>query len=130
MIGRIRERLLKKALPLRQVFLYRVSHYNLSASKVYLSLGFSRILVATLKFSYSHNYCTISLFYEAHLLLISLVSVETYVKSLNRPDLLDLVVVHPTSEDANMEDVEDLRPSKRKAVYTEVLCFHVHLATS
>ncbi|OVA00648.1 Ribonuclease II/R [Macleaya cordata] len=45
-------------------------------------------------------------------------TVETYVKSLGRPDLLDLVV-HPTSEDVSMEEVEDLRPSKRKAIYTE-----------
>lgn len=47
------------------------------------------------------------------------VSVESYVKSLVRPDLLDLLV-QPTLEDANMEEVEDLRPSKRKVMYIEV----------
>ncbi|PIA46664.1 hypothetical protein AQUCO_01500303v1 [Aquilegia coerulea] len=45
-------------------------------------------------------------------------TVETYVKSLGQPNLLDLVV-HPTSEDVGMEDVEDLRPSKRKVIYIE-----------
>lgn len=41
------------------------------------------------------------------------------MKSLDRPELLDLLV-QPTSEDVNMEEVEDLRPSKRKIIYTEV----------
>jgi hypothetical protein len=48
------------------------------------------------------------------------VSVESYVKSLDRPDLLDLLV-RPSSEDVEMEDVEDHRPSKRKIIYAEVL---------
>ena len=47
-----------------------------------------------------------------------LVSVESYVKSLGQPNLLDLVAL-PTSEDVGME-VEDLRPSKRKVIYSEV----------
>lgn len=41
------------------------------------------------------------------------------MKSLDKPELLDLIV-QPPSEDVNMEDVEDLRPSKRKVVYPEV----------
>ncbi|KAL5063563.1 hypothetical protein RYX36_025300 [Vicia faba] len=45
-------------------------------------------------------------------------TVESYVKSLDRPDLLDLLV-RPSSEDAEMEDVEDHRPSKRKVIYSE-----------
>ncbi|KAH9662275.1 exosome complex exonuclease RRP44 [Citrus sinensis] len=45
-------------------------------------------------------------------------TIESYVKSLGQPNLLDLLV-HPASEDVNMEDVEDLRPSKRKVIYTE-----------
>ncbi|KAF7806851.1 exosome complex exonuclease RRP44-like protein A isoform X1 [Senna tora] len=45
-------------------------------------------------------------------------TVESYVKSLARSDLLDLVV-RPSSEDVDMEEVEDLRPSKRKVIYTE-----------
>ncbi|KAG4389717.1 hypothetical protein GLYMA_06G143500v4 [Glycine max] len=44
--------------------------------------------------------------------------VESYVKSLVRPDLLDLLV-RPASEDVDMEEVEDLRPSKRKVIYSE-----------
>lgn len=48
-----------------------------------------------------------------------LVPVESYVRSLAQPGLLDLVVV-PSSGDVAMEDVEDLRPSKRKIVYNEV----------
>lgn len=55
-----------------------------------------------------------------HLGIIALSSVESYVRSLSRPDLLDLLV-QPASEDVNMEEVEDLRPSKRKIIYTEVL---------
>lgn len=50
---------------------------------------------------------------------ICLVSVESYVKSLGQPNLLDLVAL-PTSEDVGMEEVEDLRPSKRKVIYSEV----------
>ncbi|XP_075655871.1 exosome complex exonuclease RRP44 homolog A [Castanea sativa] len=49
---------------------------------------------------------------------ISAETIESYVKSLDRPDLLDLVV-QPSSEDVEMEEVEDLRPSKRKVIYTE-----------
>ncbi|EXB95112.1 Exosome complex exonuclease [Morus notabilis] len=49
---------------------------------------------------------------------ISADTIESYVKSLGRPDLLDLLV-HPASEDMAMEDVEDLRPSKRKIIFTE-----------
>ncbi|VAI10162.1 unnamed protein product [Triticum turgidum subsp. durum] len=45
-------------------------------------------------------------------------TVESYVRSLAQPGLLDLVVV-PSSGDVAMEDVEDLRPSKRKIVYNE-----------
>lgn len=45
-------------------------------------------------------------------------TVESYVKSLDRPDLLDLLV-RPSSEDVDMEEVEDLRPSKRKVIYSE-----------
>ncbi|TVU48520.1 hypothetical protein EJB05_08158 [Eragrostis curvula] len=45
-------------------------------------------------------------------------TVESYVRSLAQPGLLDLVVV-PTSGDVNMEDVEDLRPSKKKVIYSE-----------
>lgn len=49
---------------------------------------------------------------------ISAETIEAYVKSLDRRDLLDLVV-RPASEDVNMEEVEDLRPSKRKVIYAE-----------
>ena len=53
--------------------------------------------------------------------LICLVfTVESYVKSLGQTHLLDLLV-QSANEDANMEDVEDLRPSKRKVLYSEVL---------
>ncbi|XP_045786078.1 exosome complex exonuclease RRP44 homolog A isoform X3 [Trifolium pratense] len=45
-------------------------------------------------------------------------TVESYVKSLDRPDLLDLLV-RPSSEDVDMEEVEDHRPSKRKVIYSE-----------
>jgi len=55
---------------------------------------------------------------------LSFVSVESYVKSLVRPDLLDLLV-RPASEDVDMEEVEDLRPSKRKVIYSEVLSYLV-----
>ncbi|XP_042040282.1 exosome complex exonuclease RRP44 homolog A-like [Salvia splendens] len=45
-------------------------------------------------------------------------TVESYVKSLGQPALLDLIVQAPT-EDVAMEDAEDLRPSKRKTIYAE-----------
>ncbi|KAG8073299.1 hypothetical protein GUJ93_ZPchr0006g45558 [Zizania palustris] len=45
-------------------------------------------------------------------------TVESYVRSLAQPGLLDLVAVS-TSGDVAMEDVEDLRPSKRKVIYSE-----------
>lgn len=51
--------------------------------------------------------------------LLPLISVECYVKSLGQAELLDLIV-QPPSEEVNMEDVEDLRPSKRKVIYNEV----------
>ncbi|XP_042385217.1 exosome complex exonuclease RRP44 homolog A-like [Zingiber officinale] len=49
---------------------------------------------------------------------ISAETVESYVKSLGKPDLLDLVVLS-SSVDVPMEDVEDLRPSKKKIIYSE-----------
>ncbi|KAK9129204.1 hypothetical protein Sjap_009691 [Stephania japonica] len=49
---------------------------------------------------------------------ISAETVETYVKSLCQPNLLDLVV-QPTNEDISMEEVEVTRPSKRKVIYNE-----------
>ncbi|KAK4782897.1 hypothetical protein SAY86_007271 [Trapa natans] len=49
---------------------------------------------------------------------ISTETIETYIKSLGRQDLLDLIV-RPPSEDASMEDIEDLRPSKRRVIYAE-----------
>ncbi|KAA0046985.1 exosome complex exonuclease RRP44-like protein A [Cucumis melo var. makuwa] len=53
--------------------------------------------------------------------LICLVfTVESYVRSLGQTHLLDLLV-QSANEDANMEDVEDLRPSKRKVLYSEKL---------
>ncbi|KAG6387681.1 hypothetical protein SASPL_152873 [Salvia splendens] len=45
-------------------------------------------------------------------------TVESYVKSLDQPALLDLIVQAP-AEDVTMEDAEDLRPSKRKTIYAE-----------
>ncbi|XP_059644993.1 exosome complex exonuclease RRP44 homolog A [Cornus florida] len=45
-------------------------------------------------------------------------TVESYVKSLGQAGLLDLLV-QPSSEDVDMEEVEDLRPSKRKVIYPE-----------
>ncbi|EPS71662.1 hypothetical protein M569_03096, partial [Genlisea aurea] len=45
-------------------------------------------------------------------------TVDSYVKLLGRPELFDLIV-HTPSEDHLMEDVEDLRPSKRKTIYPE-----------
>lgn len=53
-----------------------------------------------------------------------LVPVESYVKSLGKPDLLDLVVLS-SSVDVTMEDVEDLRPSKKKIIYSEVFFFNI-----
>ncbi|XP_060193926.1 exosome complex exonuclease RRP44 homolog A [Lycium barbarum] len=49
---------------------------------------------------------------------ISAETVECYVKSLGQPELLDLIV-QPPSEDVNMDDVDDLRPKKRKIIYNE-----------
>ncbi|XP_039134558.1 exosome complex exonuclease RRP44 homolog A [Dioscorea cayenensis subsp. rotundata] len=49
---------------------------------------------------------------------LSAETIESYVRSLGRPDLLDLVAL-PTLQDVNMDDVEDLRPSKRKLIYSE-----------
>ncbi|OMO83389.1 Ribonuclease II/R [Corchorus olitorius] len=51
---------------------------------------------------------------------ISTDTIQSYVKSLGQPELLDLLV-HPASEsdDVAMEQVEDLRPSKRQVVYQE-----------
>ncbi|XP_065004841.1 exosome complex exonuclease RRP44 homolog A-like [Musa acuminata AAA Group] len=49
---------------------------------------------------------------------ISAETVESYVRSLGKPDLLDLVVLS-SSADVSMEDVEDLRPSKKKVIYSE-----------
>ncbi|GAB2279377.1 Exosome complex exonuclease RRP44 A [Dionaea muscipula] len=49
---------------------------------------------------------------------ISAETVESYVKSLGQPELLDLIV-QPTSEDVAMEDAEDMRPSKRKIIFSE-----------
>lgn len=57
--------------------------------------------------------------------MIFLTSVESYVRSLSRPDLLDLLV-HPASEVVIMEGVEDLRPSKRTIIYPEVLLLSLH----
>lgn len=48
-----------------------------------------------------------------------MISVESYVRSLAQPALLDLVVL-PTSQDVGMEEVEDIRPSKKKIIYSEV----------
>ncbi|XP_073149345.1 exosome complex exonuclease RRP44 homolog A [Henckelia pumila] len=45
-------------------------------------------------------------------------TVESYVKSLGQPVLLDLIA-QPLTEDTAMEDVEDLRPTKRKIIYPE-----------
>lgn len=49
---------------------------------------------------------------------ISAETVESYVKALGQPGLLDLLV-QPAPEDVGMEEVEDLRPSKRKVIYSE-----------
>ncbi|VFQ59900.1 unnamed protein product [Cuscuta campestris] len=45
-------------------------------------------------------------------------TVESYVRSLGRLELLDLIV-QPREEDINMDDVEDPRPSKKKVIYNE-----------
>ncbi|KAH9316308.1 hypothetical protein KI387_024935, partial [Taxus chinensis] len=45
-------------------------------------------------------------------------TVEAYVKSLGRPELLDLLV-QSSSEDGIGVEVEDLRPSKKKIVFSE-----------
>uniref|UniRef100_A0A7C9AS55 Uncharacterized protein n=1 Tax=Opuntia streptacantha TaxID=393608 RepID=A0A7C9AS55_OPUST len=49
---------------------------------------------------------------------ISAETVESYVKSLDRPELLDLLA-QPASGDVVMDDAEDLRPSKKKIIYSE-----------
>ncbi|KAF5753110.1 putative mitotic control protein dis3 [Tripterygium wilfordii] len=49
---------------------------------------------------------------------ISAETIESYVKSLGQPNLLDLLV-KPVSEDVEMEDADALRPSKRKVLYAE-----------
>ncbi|PIN23397.1 Exosomal 3'-5' exoribonuclease complex, subunit Rrp44/Dis3 [Handroanthus impetiginosus] len=49
---------------------------------------------------------------------ISAETVESYVKLLGQPALLDLIV-QPQSEDVIMEDAEDMRPAKRKIIYPE-----------
>nr|CAD1835273.1 unnamed protein product [Ananas comosus var. bracteatus] len=49
---------------------------------------------------------------------LSAETVESYVRSLAQPALLDLVVL-PTSQDVGMEEVEDIRPSKKKIIYSE-----------
>uniref|UniRef100_A0A803LNN6 Exosome complex exonuclease RRP44 homolog A n=1 Tax=Chenopodium quinoa TaxID=63459 RepID=A0A803LNN6_CHEQI len=49
---------------------------------------------------------------------ISAETVESYVKSLGQPELLDLLA-QPASEDMVIDSVEDIRPSKRKVVYSE-----------
>lgn len=61
----------------------------------------------------------------AHPWIIVLFTVESYVKSLGRPDLFDLLVVNPASEDVIMQEVEDLRPSKRKVIYSEVFMYYL-----
>ncbi|XP_074308701.1 exosome complex exonuclease RRP44 homolog A [Silene latifolia] len=45
-------------------------------------------------------------------------TVESYVRSLGQPELLDSLR-QPSSEDVAMDDVEDLRPSKKQAIYSE-----------
>ncbi|KAK1396485.1 exosome complex exonuclease RRP44-like [Heracleum sosnowskyi] len=49
---------------------------------------------------------------------ISAETVESFVKSLGQPELLDLLV-RPQFNDVHMVDSEDIRPSKRKVIYTE-----------
>ncbi|KAJ4839032.1 Exosome complex exonuclease RRP44 A [Turnera subulata] len=49
---------------------------------------------------------------------VSAETIESYVKSLGQPALLDLLV-QPSSEDVIMDEAEDLRPLKRKIVYPE-----------
>ncbi|GJV20153.1 exosome complex exonuclease RRP44 homolog A [Tanacetum coccineum] len=43
--------------------------------------------------------------------------VESYVKSLGQPTLLDLLVQPHASKDM---EIEDLRPSKKKVIYTKI----------
>ncbi|KAG4139233.1 hypothetical protein ERO13_D07G178500v2 [Gossypium hirsutum] len=51
---------------------------------------------------------------------ISADTIQSYVKSLGQPELLDLLVQPASeSEDTVMVEVEDLRPSKRQVVYQE-----------
>ncbi|KAL0912834.1 hypothetical protein M5K25_016243 [Dendrobium thyrsiflorum] len=49
---------------------------------------------------------------------LSAETVESYVRSLEQPNLLDLVVI-PTSLDIVKEEFDDPRPSKRKVIYHE-----------
>ncbi|PPS06117.1 hypothetical protein GOBAR_AA14528 [Gossypium barbadense] len=51
---------------------------------------------------------------------ISADTIQSYVKSLGQPELLDLLVQPASeSEDTVMVEIEDLRPSKRQVVYQE-----------
>ncbi|KAL9672529.1 hypothetical protein QQ045_028780 [Rhodiola kirilowii] len=45
-------------------------------------------------------------------------TVESYVKSLGQPELLDLLVQR-ASGDVTMDDAEDMRPSKKKVIFSE-----------
>lgn len=67
--------------------------------------------------------CFFYILYRHALTDFNSTAVESYVKSLDQPSLLDLIV-QPPSEDVAMEDVDDLRPLKRKVIYPEV-----HMAT-
>lgn len=45
-------------------------------------------------------------------------TVQSYVQSLGKPELLDLVI-QPTGNESTSMEVDDLRPSKRKVIYSE-----------
>ena len=45
---------------------------------------------------------------------------QSFVKSLGKPELLDLVVQTDNDSNTTHMDVEDLRPSKKKLIYEEV----------
>ena len=47
-------------------------------------------------------------------------SVQSFVKSLGKPELLDLVVQTDNDNNTTHMDVEELRPSKKKLIYEEV----------
>lgn len=87
-----------------------------STLDVYLLLALLQISVSTtvlyrvLSFSYTYLTWLICIFF----------TVESYVRSLGQTHLLDLLV-QSANEDTNMEEVEDMRPSKRKVLYFEVL---------